>query len=262
MKWAHTIWDNIIPELLYRKKLKELRERDPIHVQQPQSVKQFYNNLPFPDPYKIEQLLMFGHSISNPYARLIESQIKNNQTVLDAGCGTGLLTNLLALRHPDSEFVGVDFSNSIDWAQTFSKQHDLKNANFIKEDLTKINLSQQFDVVICQGVLHHIPEYKTVLPLLKKLVKPDGKLILGLYHPAGKIVKKFFNVDYKSNTLFQDQELHPFEISFTSDQVKQLTQDLNFVQAYPCILNNFWLPAFFNYKNGGLVTYIFEKPYD
>jgi len=97
---------------------------------------------------------------------------------------------------------------------------------------------------------------------LKQLVKPGGKLILGLYHPAGKIVKKFFDIDYKSHVLFQDQEQNPFELSFTFDQVRQMTQEFVFEQAYPQLLNNFYVPAFFNYKNGGLITYILKKNHD
>lgn len=193
---------------------------------------------------------------------MIESQLNYDQTVLDAGCGTGLITNLFAVRHPKSQFVGVDFANSIDYAQSFSKQHSIKNVEFVKQDLSELDLTASFDVVICQGVLHHIPDYHKVLDILKNLTKPGGTLVLGLYHPAGKIVKKFLNIDYKSDTLFKDQEMHPFEINFTLKQVQNLIQDFKFEQAYPHILNNFWIPAFLNYKNGGLVTYILKKNHD
>jgi ubiquinone/menaquinone biosynthesis C-methylase UbiE len=227
-----------------------------------QSVQQFYDHVPFPGPYTIEQLYRYGSPIENSYLRIIESQIENNQTVLDAGCGTGLITNLFAVRHTKSKFIGVDFANSVDYAQAFSKQHSIKNVDFVKQDLTKLDLTESFDVVICQGVLHHIPEYKKVLNTLKGLTKPGGKLVLGLYHPAGKIVKKFFSIDYKSEILFKDQEMHPFEINFTLKQIQQLTPEFEIQQAYPHLLNNFWLPAFFNYKNGGLVTYILKKNHD
>jgi ubiquinone/menaquinone biosynthesis C-methylase UbiE len=224
-----------------------------------QQIKQFYNCIGFPGKYTIKQLLQYGNPIQNPYLRTIESQIDSNQTILDAGCGTGLTTNLFSIRHPTCKFVGVDFSDSVDWAESFGKQHSIDNAKFIKQDLTNIEVDELFDIVICQGVLHHIPEYETVLCTLKQLVKPGGKLILGLYHPAGKIVKKFFDIDYKSSILFQDQELNPFEISFTFGQIRRLTQEFDFKQAYPQLLNNFTIPALFNYKNGGLITYIFEK---
>ena len=227
-----------------------------------QQIKQFYNCIGFPGKYTMDQLLKYGDPVENPYLHIIESQINSNQKILDAGCGTGLTTNLFSIRHPTCEFVGVDFSDSVDWAKSFGKQHSIANAKFIKQDLLDIDFNESFDIVICQGVLHHVPKYETVLSTLKQLVNPGGKLILGLYHPAGKIVKKFLDIDYKSSILFQDQELNPFELSFTFNQVCELTREFDFKQAYPRLLNNFSIPALFNYKNGGLITYIFEKNYD
>jgi ubiquinone/menaquinone biosynthesis C-methylase UbiE len=226
-----------------------------------QIVKEFYNKVPFPGPYSIEQLLKYGHPIENRYLRIIESQINNNQSVLDAGCGTGLITNLMALRHPQSKFMGVDFSNSIDYAGQFKKQHNINNVEFNRQDLTQLDLEQTFDVVICQGVLHHIPNYMTVITKLRELTRPGGIIILGLYHPAGKILKKVFKINYNSHTLYQDQELHPFELSFTFDEIKLMLPDFELKNAYPSILQNFWWPALFNSKNGGLVTYILRKNY-
>jgi hypothetical protein len=53
-------------------------------------------------------------------------------------------------------------------------------------------------------------------------IRPGGKLILGVYHPWGKLVKKLFNINYKNNILYQDQECHPYETAFTISQVKKL----------------------------------------
>jgi SAM-dependent methyltransferase len=224
-----------------------------------QSIKNFYNRIAFPGHYSIEQLINYGSPIENKYLRVIEQQIGNNQSILDAGCGTGLITNLFALRHPDCVFTGIDFSDSLDWANDFAQSNSIENTQFIKQDLTKIKFDQRFDLVICQGVLHHIPDYKNVLELLKQAVRPSGKLILGLYHPAGKIAKKFFNINYKSDILFQDQEFNPFETSFTFNQVKEMTIGWKITQYAPKIVNSISLSALFNYKNGGLVIYILER---
>jgi len=125
-----------------------------------QQIKQFYNCIGFPGKYTIDQLRQYGNPIENPYLRIIESQIANNQLILDAGCGTGLTTNLFSLRHPDCEFVGVDFANSIDQAKIFCETNNIKNVKFVKQDLIDIKFDKSFDIVICQGVLHHVPEYK------------------------------------------------------------------------------------------------------
>jgi 2-polyprenyl-3-methyl-5-hydroxy-6-metoxy-1,4-benzoquinol methylase len=139
--------------------------------------------------------------------------------VLDIGCGTGLVSNLMAIRHPTSEFTGIDFADSIDYATRFANENKLGNIKFERHDFTKYSNTTQFDVVICQGVLHHIPNHKTAIKKLDQLVKPNGILILGVYHPWGKIVKKFIDIDYKNDTLFQDQENNPYEDSYNFKQV-------------------------------------------
>ena len=223
------------------------------------SVKEFYDRIQFPGAYTMEQLSAYETPIANPYLRIIDEQISSGQTILDVGCGTGLVTNLLGLRHPTSRFTGIDFSQSIMVGRSFSYSHNLDNVCFLQQDVFDLDFKNYFDVVICQGVLHHIPNYHKALEILVNFVKPGGTLILGLYHPAGKIMKKIFQVDYGNDVLFQDQELNPFEISLTLDQIKESLEEFTLCRAYPRYLNNYWIPSFLNYKNGGLVTYVLQK---
>jgi trans-aconitate methyltransferase len=223
-------------------------------------VSSFYDSIQFPGFYTYGLLSEYDTPIQNPYLRIIESQFKPGQRILDAGCGTGLTTNLFAMRNTDSQFVGIDFADSIYFASDFARTNNLSNVQFIKSDLAKVSIDGQFDVVICQGVLHHIPYYEQVIDRLINWVALGGTLVLGLYHPAGKVVKRYINIDYGNQTLSDDQEINPFEMSFTSKQVKELVPNFKLVSAYPRYINNITIPAFFNYRNGGLVTYIFRKP--
>jgi 2-polyprenyl-3-methyl-5-hydroxy-6-metoxy-1,4-benzoquinol methylase len=223
------------------------------------SVKKFYDEIPFPGYYTIEQLRCYGNPIENQYLQKINSQINSQSKVLDAGCGTGLITNLLSIRNPTCHITGIDFANSIDYAKKFSKENNLNNVKFIKKNLIDYNFKNQFDIVICQGVLHHIPEYKQVLSNLLNAVAPNGKIILGLYHPAGKLLKKYVTINYGNDILYKDQEQNPFELSFTYKQVKELTIGWKITNAEPHILNNVSISAFFNYRNGGLVLYTLER---
>jgi SAM-dependent methyltransferase len=166
---------------------------------------------------------------------------------------------LFAYRNPSINFTGVDFSNSVDWARDFAHTNSINNVTFVKDDLVNFDCTCTFDLVICQGVLHHIPDYKQALSNLKSLISPGGRMILGLYHPWGKLAKQFISIDYGSNTLYQDQENNPFELSFSKKQVKQLTQEFDIVDTYPSLLSSVALPALFNYRNGGLVVYVLEK---
>ena len=227
------------------------------------TVSKFYSNIAFPGHYSLPDLDSYGDPIENPYLDILEKYVRQANSVLDAGCGTGLTTNLFAYRNADTDFVGVDFSNSVDWARDFAQNNSINNVTFVKDNLVEFNCTCTFDLVVCQGVLHHIPEYKQALSNLKSLVSPGGRMILGLYHPWGKLAKQVISIDYDSDTLYQDQENNPFELAFSKKQVKQLTQEFNIVDTYPSLLSNVALPALFNYRNGGLVVYVLErKNYD
>ena len=171
--------------------------------------------------------------------------------VLDAGCGTGFITNFLAQQHPDTEFIGVDFSNSVDYANKIRKKLGTGNIKFVKKDLTKFKTKKRFDAIICQGVLHHIPDHKQTLERLKSMLQHNGIFIIGLYHPWGKALQRLLPRDYTSRALEVDQEDHPFELSFWGGEVQEMFVGYQFVASHPGV--------FFNWRNGGLTTYIFRK---
>jgi trans-aconitate methyltransferase len=225
------------------------------------AVQEFYNQIQFPGHYTIDGLSYHLPEVRNPYLQLIDQQLTNNISVLDVGCGTGLISNLMALRYPKSHFTGIDFADSIEYADQFAQTNNIQNVKFNRIDFTQYSVTTQFDVVICQGVLHHIPDHVTSINKLNALVRPGGKLIVGLYHPWGKILKQFINIDYKNKTLFQDQEQNPYETTYTYNQVLQAFINFKFKTAYPVVVNRFIaLPALINSRNGGLVTYVMEKP--
>ena len=212
-------------------------------------VKEFYNKNPFPNPYTASSVK--SYSGQNRYVSFISQNIKNRSLVLDAGCGTGFIANFLAHENPDMDFVGVDFSNSINHANRIKRQLGISNVKFVKKDLTRFQTKKKFDVVICQGVLHHIPKYKQTLVNLKNMLIPNGIFIIGLYHPWGKVLQRLLPINYTSRTLEVDQEQHPFELSFWGRDVKSMFLGYKYIASRPKVI--------FNWRNGGLTTYIFKK---
>jgi 2-polyprenyl-3-methyl-5-hydroxy-6-metoxy-1,4-benzoquinol methylase len=223
-------------------------------------IKKFYDSIQFPGHYSLQGLDHHKTSLKNPYLKTIDQALANNISVLDIGCGTGLISNLFARKYPDSTFTGIDFADSVDYAAKFAQQNQISNVTYIKQDFLQHDFSNKFSTVICQGVLHHIPDSDRALTKIKNLVAPGGKLILGLYHPWGKIAKQFLNINYNSKILYMDQEKNPFETTYSFSRVVDMCKEFNFVCAYPSLLNTFVsIPALFNYCNGGLVTYTLEK---
>ena len=77
-------------------------------------VKEFYDQLQFPGKYTIAGLDYHSPRIRNTYLKIIDDHLCNGISVLDVGCGTGLITNLFARRY-NSQFVCIDFANSVDY---------------------------------------------------------------------------------------------------------------------------------------------------
>jgi 2-polyprenyl-3-methyl-5-hydroxy-6-metoxy-1,4-benzoquinol methylase len=224
-------------------------------------IKQFYSNLRFPGAYRIDDIKFYDQEgIHNVYLKQIDNFLMDGQEVLDVGCGTGMVSNLFAYRYR-SNFTGVDFSDSIDYASEFAVRNNICNVNWVKQDFLQYEITQQFDTIICCGVLHHIPNYQQALDKMKSALAPGGHLLLAVYNPYGKLLKKFVNIKYHNSILYQDQELNPYELSFSRQDVLTMCNDLNFVAVQPSWRNHLVdLQALFNSENGGLAIYVFEKP--
>lgn len=221
------------------------------------NVQEFYNQNPFPGPYSIGQLINYNVK-NNAYVNLIDQYLTNNQKVLDVGCGTGLLTNLFALKY-NSKFVGIDFSVGADYAREFAKTNNIANTKFIKQDFFEYKTLDKFDVIICQSVITHIPNYVDAVDKLKDLLAPNGILIVGVYNNWGNRVKKLMSVNYGNARLALDQTANPCEVVLTHKQVMRLFDDYRLDKISPSIANRLiGLTNLFNARNGGLTMYVFK----
>jgi len=219
------------------------------------SIREFYDRHHFPGYYSIEQISKYDVA-NNRYVQVIDKYISNNKHILDVGCGTGLLANLFALRYPTSTFTGLDFSTAVNYAKKFSKEHKINNTKFIKKDFFKFDLDTQYDVIIAQSFLTHIADCPGAVKKLKQLLSPNGIILLGVYHPAGKLAKKYIDINYNNDRLKLDQENNPFEVAYTKKQVRCMFNEFKILTVTPSVFT--MLVGFvniFNYKNGGLTIY-------
>jgi SAM-dependent methyltransferase len=98
-----------------------------------------------------------------------------DRDVLDAGCGEGFGTQMLAATA--RSVLGVDHSsNAIEACRRMWKQPNLR---FQLLDLRRLGrLDETFDVVLNFQVLEHIADEPAFLEALRAKVKPDGRLLL------------------------------------------------------------------------------------
>ena len=174
----------------------------------------------------------------------------------EIGCGTGQLTNFLAIAH--RTVIGTDLClNSLRLAQQFKTANGLEQATFAQMNLFRPGLRDAFfDVVISNGVLHHTGDPRGAFRRISRLVKPGGHVIIGLYsaysrklHDARRVLFRWTGLTHRwldphfgqlaatgrREAWFRDQYCHPHESCHTIDEVLEWMDesDCEFVNSIP-----------------------------
>jgi trans-aconitate 2-methyltransferase len=96
-----------------------------------------------------------------------------NETVMDAGCGSGLLTKLLAQKVPRGKVYGVDIdSNMIKQAKSNLK--DLENVELIQSNFADVKLPTKLDVIFSNASLHWVHDHAQVFQHFWETLKHDA----------------------------------------------------------------------------------------
>jgi len=206
-------------------------------------VKAFYEETPFPNYDDHESVRsLIDKSRKRIYAHALDRSIPYNSTVLEVGCGTGQLSNYLGISF--RRVIGADLClNSLRLGERFRSEHALDRVWFMQMNLFRPCFKpEQFDVVLCNGVLHHTADPFRGFSGLVPLVKPGGYFVVGLYNRYGRLMtdlrRNVFRLtggkakwidpilrgraeedDPKSRAWFFDQYRHPHESKHTTDEV-------------------------------------------
>jgi trans-aconitate 2-methyltransferase len=104
-------------------------------------------------------------------------QLSGDETVLDAGCGSGSVTFDLLTKLPRGKIYAVDASSEM--VESLSRQiaeRGVTNVVPMVASLTDFTLPEQVDCVFSNAVFHWIPDDDALFGCLYRAVKPGGRL--------------------------------------------------------------------------------------
>ena len=117
--------------------------------------------------------------LANLVCQAVEKQIDilSDKEILDFGGGTGLLTLPLAKQAKSVTLVDIS-EKMLEQARLKAEQQEIKNIQFLEQDLLANPLEQEFELIVVCRVLHHMPDLDAALSLFHQHLKEDGQLLI------------------------------------------------------------------------------------
>jgi len=110
---------------------------------------------------------------------------------LDAGCGIGLHSILLARRYPHAKIDAYDVdSELITVAEEMAKELRLDNLSFTEQDLLELRNFSEYDFIYCIDVLEHVEDDEELIKVFWQALKKGGVLYLATPHE--RHIKRYF----------------------------------------------------------------------
>lgn len=155
---------------------------------------------------------------------LAELELEPFEDVLDVGCGTGAVLELLHERYPHKQLTGLDLTPKM-IEVACAKQLD--NINFIVGDAENLPLEpQSFDAVLCSNSFHHYPRPDRFFAEAARVLRPGGRLILRDYTSNDVVVWLMNTLELPLARLFGHGDVRICKVSELRDLAEAAGLDL------------------------------------
>ncbi|MGL5513169.1 MAG: class I SAM-dependent methyltransferase, partial [Sporomusa sp.] len=106
------------------------------------------------------------------------AEFGEGDTVLDVGCGTGVLSPFLKKAVGDTgQITAIDFAVQM-IARAIDNNKHIADINYITGDINKFEAETPFDKIICLNFFPHISDKPAFAEKMKAILKPGGSLII------------------------------------------------------------------------------------
>lgn len=109
----------------------------------------------------------------------VEKQLTllSEKEILEFGGGTGLLALPLAQQAQSVTLVDIS-EKMLEQARLKAEQQDIKNIQFLEQDLLTNPLERQFDLIVVSRVLHHMPDLDVTLAMFHHHLRENGQVLI------------------------------------------------------------------------------------
>lgn len=184
-----------------------------------------YKELSIREFTKAAEIYDSGHAgiyemCKDDYPPILEELKKVSfQNLLDVGCGTGPMIELLTAEYPDRHYTGLDLTPKM--IETANAKN-LKNATFLVGDSENLPFPDgSFDAVICANSFHHYPNPQKFFDGVARVLSPGGIFVLRDYTSFGLMVWLMNHVEMPIANLIGHGDVRVFTVK----QVKNFCEN-------------------------------------
>ncbi|MDT5283309.1 MAG: hypothetical protein QOJ20_4504 [Mycobacterium sp.] len=114
-----------------------------------------------------------------PMADGLPERLRTGMDVADIGCGSGHAINVMAQAFPASRFTGIDFSEEgLAVGTAEAERLGLTNASFLQRDVSKLDVTDAYDVITVFDAIHDQAHPARVLENIYRALRPGGVLLM------------------------------------------------------------------------------------
>jgi trans-aconitate 2-methyltransferase len=101
-------------------------------------------------------------------------ELRGDECAIDAGCGSGKVTEKLLDRLPDGRLLAVDGSEAM-----IAKAEERlgERATYLVADLSELEIGDPVDLIFSTATFHWLPDHDRLFARLRQALKPGGRLI-------------------------------------------------------------------------------------
>ena len=154
------------------------------------------------DQAKVKQFFDGNQYLENSHDRIVIRSLivkdflggLENARILDIGCGDGSLS--LPLLNETNRITMVDISDSMIRKTAARVPANLAaNVNLINDSFDAVGDGERFDVILCVGVIAHVPSVDALFVKIARVLAPGGRLVVETTpnpFPLGKLLFPYY----------------------------------------------------------------------